>query len=85
MMNVGRDLDAPITDGSIFDATRHQASGLFPEHVQLFRMHVHMTMTRARALLLTRTPRAQVLVGHHRAPTEYRLQEDPPTWRTVGD
>ena len=49
MMNVGRDLDAPITDGSIFDATRHQASGLFPEHVQLFRMHVHMTMTRARS------------------------------------
>ena len=56
LVNVGRDLDEPITDGGIMSAVGHHASTLYPEHVQAFRMYWKGIISRLESTSYTKIP-----------------------------
>ena len=63
LVNVGRDLDEPITDGGIMSAVGHHASTLYPEHVQAFRMYWKGIISRLESTSYTKIPE-MVYRGH---------------------
>ena len=74
LVNVGRDLDEPITDGGIMSAVGHHASTLYPEHVQAFRMYWKGIISRLESTSYTKIPE-MAYRGHlrrHRRPAADR-------------